>query len=99
MARIHDVAVRARQQDRVRHTSEIKPVAEPSIATSRAQNNSPKLNSRSEWLQWIMVLFVLVATIFMAIKNDKYEIVFNLCTLCFGFYFGAQNRHEPPRAA
>ena len=38
-------------------------------------------------LEWIMVLMVLGAAVFMAIKNNTPDIIFNLCTLCFGYYF------------
>jgi len=54
------------------------------------------LNSRAtEWLQWLMVVMVLCATVFMAVRENKPDIIFNLCTLCFGYYFGS-NQSNPP---
>lgn len=47
-------------------------------------------------LQWIMVLLVLGATVFLAVKNNQQDIVFNLCTLCFGYYFGSSQSNPPP---
>ena len=38
-------------------------------------------------LEFIMVLSVLAAACYMAIRNNNPEIIFNLCTLCFGYYF------------
>lgn len=52
-----------------------------------------------EQFQWIMVLLVLAATIFMAVRNNETAIIFNLVTLCFGFYFGSQNSNLPPPPA
>lgn len=37
-----------------------------------------------------MVLAVLAATCYMAIINNAPDIIFNLCTLCFGYYFRGQ---------
>lgn len=57
------------------------------------------MSSRSkytEWLQWIMVIFVLCATIYTAIKEAKTDIIFNLCTLTFGYYFGSTQSNPPP---
>lgn len=47
-------------------------------------------------LQWVMVLLVLGATVFLAVKNNQQAIVFNLCTLCFGYYFGSSQSNPPP---
>lgn len=53
--------------------------------------------STSYWLQWIMVLVVLIAAVSLAVKNNTPDIVFNLCTLCFGYYFGASRQEPPPK--
>ena len=50
----------------------------------------------SAWLQWLMVLIVLFATVYMALVNNKPDIIFNLCTLCFGYYFGSAVSNPPP---
>lgn len=50
------------------------------------------------WLEWIMVLAVLGAACFMAIRNNTPDIIFNLCTLCFGYYFRGM-QEVPPRLA
>lgn len=39
-------------------------------------------------LQWLMVILVLGACIYLSIVNNEREIIFNLATLCFGYYFG-----------
>jgi hypothetical protein len=51
-------------------------------------------HSTDAWLQWIMVLLVLCASVYLALVNNQQEIIFNLTTLCFGYYFG--RRTEPP---
>ena len=51
------------------------------------------------WLQWIMVILVLVGTLFLAIINNQTDIVFNLCTLCFGYYFGSSQSNPPAASA
>lgn len=50
------------------------------------------------WLQWVMVVLVLIATIVMAVKNNATDVIFNLCTLCFGYYFGSTQSNLPPDA-
>lgn len=52
-----------------------------------------------ELLQYAMVIMVLLATIVMAFINNETAIIFNLVTLCFGYYFGSQNNNPPPAAA
>lgn len=47
------------------------------------------------WLEWIMVLAVLGAACFMAIRNNTPDIIFNLCTLCFGYYFRGMQEVTP----
>ena len=47
-------------------------------------------------MQAFMVLFVLAATIFLAIKNNQPEIINNLVTLVFGYYFGVLAQSTPP---
>lgn len=39
-------------------------------------------------LQWFMVFAVLGACVFMAVKNNQEDIIFNLTSLAFGYYFG-----------
>lgn len=46
------------------------------------------------YLEWVMVLAVLAAACFMAIKNNTPDIIFNLCTLCFGYYFRSITTRE-----
>lgn len=53
---------------------------------------------QTEWLQWLMVIFVLVAAVIMAVKNNDTAIIFNLCTLCFGYYFGSSQSNPPPES-
>lgn len=45
-------------------------------------------------LEWVMVLIVLCAAVFFAIKNNTPDIIFNLCTLCFGYYFRSITTRE-----
>lgn len=52
-----------------------------------------------KFLQWSMVMIVLGATIFMATKNNESSVVFNLCTLCFGYYFGTEQSNPPESKA
>lgn len=47
-------------------------------------------------MQAFMVLLVLAATIFLAIKNNQPEIINNLVTLVFGYYFGVLAQSTPP---
>jgi hypothetical protein len=42
-------------------------------------------------LQWSMVMAVLAAAVFLAVKNNQQDIIFNLATLCFGYYFGKRD--------
>lgn len=49
------------------------------------------------YLEWVMVLVVLAAACFMAIKNNTPDIIFNLCTLCFGYYFRSVTDREALR--
>lgn len=46
------------------------------------------------YLEWVMVLAVLLAACYMAIKNNTPDIIFNLCTLCFGYYFRSITNRE-----
>ena len=47
-----------------------------------------------------MVLVVLAATIYMAARNNDPEIIYNLITLVFGYYFGVQAQiNTPPPSA
>jgi hypothetical protein len=50
---------------------------------------------QTEWLQWLMVVLVLLATVSLAVKNNETGIVFNLCTLTFGYYFGSTQSTPP----
>lgn len=43
-----------------------------------------------------MVIMVLGACIYLAVVNNTQEIIFNLATLCFGYYFGQRNTPAPP---
>lgn len=64
----------------------------PSLSVENSVAPSPtKVHLTNAVLQWIMVLFVLGATVYMAIVNNKFDIIFNLCTLCFGYYFGQRD--------
>lgn len=56
----------------------------------------PNRSKYTEWLQWLMVVLVLIATIYTAIKESKTDIIFNLCTLTFGYYFGSNQSNTPP---
>lgn len=47
-------------------------------------------------LQWIMVICVLGATVYLAIVNNLPEIIFQLSTLSFGYYFGSRGSTLPP---
>lgn len=38
-----------------------------------------------------MVMMVLAASVYLAIINNQQEIIFNLTTLCFGYYFGKRD--------
>ena len=52
----------------------------------------------TEWLQWLMVVLVLLATVSLAVKNNESDIIFNLCTLTFGYYFGSTQSTPPPQS-
>lgn len=55
------------------------------------------LRSRyTEWLQWVMVLIVLLATVYVSLIERKTDFLFNLCTLTFGYYFGSNQSNTPP---
>lgn len=41
-------------------------------------------------LQWFMVVLVLGAAVYLAIVNNQADIVFNLASLAFGYYFGSR---------
>jgi len=41
-------------------------------------------------LQWFMVVMVLGAAVYLAIVNNQADIVFNLASLAFGYYFGSR---------
>lgn len=56
------------------------------------------MQPRTQYLQFAMVIMVLGATIFLAIKHDELDIVFNLCSLTFGYYFGSDQSNPPPDA-
>lgn len=43
-----------------------------------------------------MVLLVLSATVYIAIRNNQPEIINNLVTLVFGYYFGVLAQSTPP---
>lgn len=51
------------------------------------------------WLQWFMVVLVLLGCMYMAIVNNEPSIVYNLTTLCFGYYFGTRHDNTGPPAA
>jgi len=51
----------------------------------------------TEWLQWVLVISVLASSVYMAVINNKPDIIFNLTTLCFGYYFGS-NQSNPPQS-
>lgn len=53
--------------------------------------NRPHVSRMDAILQWSMVMAVLAASVFLAIKNNQQEIIFNLATLCFGYYFGKRD--------
>jgi hypothetical protein len=55
-----------------------------------------KQSKYTEWLQWIMVILVLLSAIYTALKEGKTDIIFNLCTLTFGYYFGSTQSNIPP---
>ena len=50
-----------------------------------------KVSVLDDVLQWIMVILVLGACIYLAIANNTTDVIFNLATLCFGYYFGNRN--------
>jgi hypothetical protein len=43
-----------------------------------------------------MVILVLLSAIYTALKEGKTDIIFNLCTLTFGYYFGSTQSNIPP---
>lgn len=45
-----------------------------------------------------MVVLVLLATVSLAVKNNESDIIFNLCTLTFGYYFGSTQSTPPPQS-
>lgn len=56
------------------------------------------MKNKNENLQWVMVIMVLVGVIFMSVKNNQPEIMYNLAMICFGFYFGSQTPDIPKAA-
>lgn len=53
---------------------------------------------QTEWLQWLMVVLVLLATVSLAFKNNESDIIYNLCTLTFGYYFASTQSTPPPQS-
>lgn len=51
----------------------------------------PQVTRLDAVLQWLMVMIVLVAAVYLAVANNQQEIIFNLSTLCFGYYFGKRD--------
>ena len=43
-----------------------------------------------------MVILVLVATVYLSIVNNLPEIIFQLSTLSFGYYFGSRASNSSP---
>jgi hypothetical protein len=43
-------------------------------------------------LQWVMVIMILAAAVYLAIVNNQADIVFNLASLAFGYYFGGRTQ-------
>lgn len=52
--------------------------------------------SLSGWFQELLVFTVLGATIYFAILHNDGDIIYNLVTLCFGYYFGQRGSNPPP---
>lgn len=52
-------------------------------------SNSPNPN-----LQAILVLMVCGATIYLSVINKQTDIIYSLTGLCFGYYFGSQNKPD-----
>lgn len=50
----------------------------------------------ASWFQEILVLAILGATIYFAIRNNNSTIIESLVTLCFGYYFGQRGNNPPP---
>lgn len=53
----------------------------------------------SEHLQWLLVIIVLLATIFACFIERKFDVLWSMCTLCFGYYFGSAQSNPPTRSA
>lgn len=53
--------------------------------------SKPHVSRMDAILQWSMVMAVLAAAVFLAVKNNQQDIIFNLATLCFGYYFGKRD--------
>lgn len=68
-------------------------------ANAYAEAKTIMQSKTTEWLQWLMVIAVLGATVFIAVKNNDTDIIFNLCTLCFGYYFGSKQSDLPVKPA
>lgn len=65
---------------------------EPSRSTNVSDAaNTARPSHMDAILQWLMVMIVLAAAVYLAIINNQQEIIFNLATLCFGYYFGKRD--------
>lgn len=65
----------------------------PSVQES-VSNEAQRPRKTEIYLEWIMVLVVLCAAVYFAIRNNTPDIIFNLCTLCFGYYFRSITTRE-----
>jgi len=64
---------------------------EPSKSDSQSgEANCMQQHAADAVLQWFMVVIVLGATVYLAIINNEPEIIFNLTSLAFGYYFGSR---------
>ena len=71
-------------------------IQEPNQGASKLANESdevkqPGVSRMDAILQWLMVMIVLAAAVYLAIINNQQEVIFNLATLCFGYYFGKRD--------
>ena len=52
-----------------------------------------------ERLQWLLVVIVLLATVAACFIERKFDVLWSMCTLCFGYYFGSAQSNPPTRDA